>query len=109
MSDAFRTADIFALPSLAEGSAGVTYEALGCGLPVVTTFEAGSVVRDGIEGKIVPARDALALADALEGLVQNRELRDSMAINARARAAEFSWEHYSKRLHAALFQSDGAS
>ncbi|MGH1579301.1 glycosyltransferase family 4 protein [Planktotalea sp.] len=108
MSAAYSTADIVALPSLAEGSAGVTYEALGCGLPVVTTFEAGSAVRDGIDGKIVPARDASALADAIELIVQNRDLRDSMAKNARAHALELSWAKYSSKLQDALFDPLGA-
>jgi len=44
----FQTADLFVLPTLAEGSAEVTYEALAAGLPVITTKSAGSVVRDGI-------------------------------------------------------------
>ena len=42
-------ADVFVFPSLFEGSAVVTYEALACGLPSVVTAQAGSVVRDGIE------------------------------------------------------------
>jgi len=52
----FAAADLLVLPSLAEGSAETTYEALACGVPVVTTLEAGSVVRDGIDGRIVPRR-----------------------------------------------------
>ncbi|HEX8203066.1 MAG TPA: glycosyltransferase, partial [Isosphaeraceae bacterium] len=42
-------ADVFVFPSLFEGSAVVTYEALACGLPCVVTPSAGSVARDGIE------------------------------------------------------------
>ena len=48
-------ADVFVFPSLFEGSAVVTYEALACGLPSVVTPSAGSVVRDGAEGFLVPA------------------------------------------------------
>ena len=48
------SADVFAFPSLFEGSAVVTYEALACGLPSIVTPSAGSVVRDGIEGFLVP-------------------------------------------------------
>ena len=48
-------ADVFVFPSLFEGSAVVTYEALACGLPCVVTPSAGSVVRDGVEGFLVPA------------------------------------------------------
>ena len=49
----FAAADVFVLPSLAEGSAEATYEALAAGVPVVTTPAAGSVVRNGIEGRLV--------------------------------------------------------
>lgn len=91
-------ADIFVLPSLAEGSAEVTYEALAAGLPVITTEAAGSVVRDGIEGFIVPERDAGALAAQIEELVENRELRDRMAAAARERAKDYTWEKYAERL-----------
>ena len=48
------SADVFVFPSLFEGSAVVTYEALAAGLPSVVTPSAGSVVRDGVEGFIVP-------------------------------------------------------
>jgi len=49
---------------------------------------AGSVVRDGIDGFIVPERDAEALADRIEELVENRELRDRMAAAAREHAKD---------------------
>ena len=59
----FRQADIFVFPSLHEGSALCTYEALACGLPVITTANSGSVVRHGIDGFIVPIRDVEALTE----------------------------------------------
>jgi len=61
-------ADVFVFPSLFEGSAVVTYEALACGLPSIVTAEAGSVVRHGVEGFHVPARDVEALAAEMERL-----------------------------------------
>jgi glycosyltransferase involved in cell wall biosynthesis len=96
--DEFQTADVFVLPSLAEGSAEVTYEALAAGVPVITTKSAGSVVRDGIEGKIVPERDPDALACAILELVEDRTLHDRMAIAARERALDFTWQRYGERL-----------
>ena len=94
----YRQADVFAFPTIEEGSALVTYEALACGLPVVTTPNAGSVVRDGVEGFIVPIRDAEALAAALERLRADERLRREMGRAARARAEEFTWERYGDRL-----------
>ena len=62
------SADVFVFPSLFEGSAVVTYEAMACGLPCIVTAEAGSVVRHGRDGLIVPARDVESLAAAMERL-----------------------------------------
>jgi glycosyltransferase involved in cell wall biosynthesis len=98
----FAWADVFLLPSLCEGSATVTYEALGYGLPVVCTPNAGSVVRDGLEGFIVPVRDATAIAGRIEQLAQDLELRAKMAARAKARAAEFTVGAYGQRLLAAF-------
>jgi glycosyltransferase involved in cell wall biosynthesis len=90
----FASADIFVLPTLAEGSATVIYEALASGLPVVTTMAAGSVARDGEEGRIVPERDPHALADAIEAIVEDRALRSRFSQSAKDRAQSFTWEKY---------------
>lgn len=100
----FRRADIFILPSLFEGSAEVTYEALASGLPVITTPAAGSVVRDGIEGFIVPQRNPGALAERIHQLMDDRALRDRMSAAARERARQFTWEQYGERLRAVFEQ-----
>lgn len=98
----YSSADIFVLPSLAEGMAVVTLEAMAAGLPVITTPNAGSCVRHEIDGLIVPARDAHALASAIEHILSDRVLRDTMSRNAKLRAAEFTWERYEGRLIDAL-------
>lgn len=87
-------ADVFVFPSLFEGSAVVTYEALACGLPSVVTPEAGSVVRDGRDGFLVPAGDAEALAARMERLGSEPDLRAAMAPAARRRAEAFDWMRY---------------
>jgi glycosyltransferase involved in cell wall biosynthesis len=94
-------ADVFVFPSLFEGSAVVTYEALACGLPCIVTAEAGSVVRDGREGRIVPARDVGALAAAMEQLGTDAGLREHLAASARVRAETFDWPRY----HAAVLEA----
>ncbi|WP_296067891.1 glycosyltransferase family 4 protein [uncultured Agrobacterium sp.] len=98
----FRWADVFLLPSLCEGSATAVYEALAAGLPVITTENTGTVVRDGIEGFIVPVCDAEAIATAVRALADNPELRRTMSTNALLRAAEHTLESYGERLLAAL-------
>ncbi|HEX6979635.1 MAG TPA: glycosyltransferase family 4 protein [Alphaproteobacteria bacterium] len=95
----FQDADIFVYPSLHEGSALAIYEALASGLPVVTTPNSGSVVRDGQDGFLVPIRDVEALMEKIERLYRDRDLRAAMALSARARACEFTWAHYRTRLN----------
>jgi glycosyltransferase involved in cell wall biosynthesis len=98
----FASADVFVLPSVAEGSAEATYEALAAGLPVITTEAAGSVVRHGIDGWVVPERDSVALAEAIERIIGDRHLRATMSLAARERAREYTVERYGERLVAAL-------
>lgn len=98
----YRWAHMFLLPSVCEGSATVIYEALAAGLPVVTTHNAGSVVRDGIDGFICPVGDVDAICERIEKLAGDPELRQWMGANARERAADFDVEAYGHRLMAAL-------
>jgi glycosyltransferase involved in cell wall biosynthesis len=94
----YQQADVFTFPTIEEGSALVTYEALACGLPVVTTPNAGSVVRDGVEGFIVPTRDVEALVAVLERLRADERLRLGIGWAARQRAEAFTWERYETSL-----------
>ncbi len=87
-------ADVFVFPSLFEGSAVVTYEALASGLPSIVTPNAGSVVRDGVEGFTIAAGDVPELAERMERLGRDRDLRAVMSIAARRRAEEFDWPRY---------------
>jgi glycosyltransferase involved in cell wall biosynthesis len=105
MSTHYRWADVLVLPSLCEGSATATYEALAWGLPVVCTRNAGSVVRDGVEGFIVPVREGRAIAEKLEQLHSDRAMLKELSENARARAGFFTTRAYSERLLGVLRES----
>jgi glycosyltransferase involved in cell wall biosynthesis len=90
---------IHVFPSQWEGSAKVTYEAAACGLPQITTREAGDVVRNGVEGIIVKPGDVNAIAAALEYLYRHPEIVKEMGIAARGRVVEnFTWDHFRTRL-----------
>jgi alpha-maltose-1-phosphate synthase len=88
------SADVFVFPSLFEGSAVVTYEAMACGLPCIVTAEAGSVARHGRDGLIVPARDVESLAAAMERLGTDAAFRAACAALARAQAEAHDWDRY---------------
>ncbi len=94
----YAEATAFVLPSIVEGSAKTTYEAMAAGLPVITTENAGSVVRDGADGFIVPIRDPGAIADRLLRLYRDGDAARAMGASGRARVAGFSWDAYESRL-----------
>ena len=96
-------ADVFVFPSLFEGSAVVTYEALACGLPSIVTAESGAVARHDRDGIVVPAADVESLAASMERLGRDPSLREAMARSARLRAEEFDWSRY----HAAIIDAIG--
>ena len=82
----FLQADIFVFPTLCDSFGIVQLEAMACGVPVITTPNCGAVVRDGVDGFVVPIRDAEAIADKVELLLADRALRERIGRNARARA-----------------------
>ena len=67
ISQLMRTMDVFALPSLAEGTSNTILEAMATGLPVVATAVGGNadLVQSGWTGTLVPARSPELLADAI--------------------------------------------
>jgi len=101
LAKVYNQATVFVFPSLDEGMALVQLEAMACGLPIITTSNAGgeSVIRDGIEGFIVPARSPEAIADKIRILSSNETLRASMAENAIKQANKFTWDAYGEKLN----------
>jgi glycosyltransferase involved in cell wall biosynthesis len=98
----YEWADVMFLPSICEGSATVTYEALMSGLPVITTPNAGSIVSDGINGYVVPARDTNAMAESIKRLNDDRALLSRMQEGAAKTAEAASLDSYRHRLLKAL-------
>lgn len=98
----FDWADVFLLPSLCEGSATVTYEALAAGLPVIATPNTGSIVEDGVSGFVVPVRDSDAIVLAIERFLVDTSLLNRMRAEACTRSPVGSLTAYGKRLIRAL-------
>jgi glycosyltransferase involved in cell wall biosynthesis len=79
--------DVFALPSLHEGTSLAVLEAMAARRPVVGTAIGGTeeLIDDGESGLLVPPGDADALAAALGRLLADAGLRDSLAARGRER------------------------
>ena len=103
----FASAHVYAYPSLHEGSTVSIYEAMATGLPVIATPNAGSFVTDGEDGFILPVRDVDALCDRIVRLHADAALRDRLGAAARNRAADFTWDAYSRRIGEILAQLIG--
>ena len=97
-------ADVLLLPSICEGSASVVYEALATGLPVICTPNTGSVVRDRLDGFIVPIRDIEAIAICIERLASDANLLAQMRMAAVESHQRVSLARYRSDLESVMAQ-----
>ena len=90
MYDFLGKCHINVLPSYREGLPRSLIEACAVGRAIVTTDVPGckDVVTDGVNGFLVPARDGRKLADAIALLIDDKELRERMAMESRRKAVE---------------------
>ncbi|MCF7804199.1 MAG: glycosyltransferase family 4 protein [Candidatus Marinimicrobia bacterium] len=85
MEHVFHESDIVCLPSYREGLPKVLIEAASCGKPIVTTDVPGcrEIVKNGLNGFLVPPKDSKSLANAIIKLIDNPALRKRMGKNGR--------------------------
>ena len=88
--DFYAAADLFCLPSFAEGLPVVLMEAMAMEIPCVTTHIAGipELIHDGVDGLLVAPSDVDALVAALARLMDDAELRERLGKSGRARVVE---------------------
>jgi glycosyltransferase involved in cell wall biosynthesis len=86
----FYKADVFALPSFAEGIPVALMEAMAMGIPCITTFVAGisELIREGIDGILVAPSDKDGLVHAIERLIDDPELCRNLGYAGRERVIE---------------------
>ena len=100
-NEMLRNADIFVLPTYNECFPLVLLEALQFGLPIISTYEGGikDIVENGKTGFLVNQKDAGQLAEKLEILIKNSDLRINMGKAGRIKfEQEFTVEKFEQRL-----------
>ena len=88
----YSRARIFAFPSLDEGFGMPVLEAMGAGVPVLTSCCSALPEVAGDAALLVEPEDTAAIAGALRRLTSDPGLRDGLARRGRERAASFTWE-----------------
>ena len=97
----YASADVVAAPALGGESFGIVLlEAMASGVPVIASSIPGyrSVLRDGVDGRLVPPGDVRALADGLDVLLDNAVLRAAMGAEGRRAAAAYDWPVVTQQL-----------
>lgn len=102
MPDIMRGLDCFVLPSLGEGISNTILEAMASGLPIIATAVGGNVelVKEGLNGRLVPAANPVSLAEAILDLARHPESTRTMGQQSR-RLVE---EHYSMAAMVSSYQ-----
>jgi glycosyltransferase involved in cell wall biosynthesis len=96
----YSQASVLVLPSIQEGLAMVQAQAMACGVPVIASNNTGAedLFTDGVEGFIVPIRDAGAIREKILALYENPAMREQMGEAALARVRKIGgWDDYGVR------------
>lgn len=104
ISKVFNESDVFVLPSLAEGFALVTLEALSSGCPVICTTNSGcnDVIVDGQNGFVIDVSDENQLKAKIDWFLDNMSKIPTMKKNARQTVDKHGWSDYRKDLFESL-------
>jgi len=101
LSEYYCQGSVFVLFSIEDGFGMSLLEAMACGLPVICSDAVGAkeVVRDGVDGFVVPSRDVNSLSEKLLYFYQNPKRAKEMGTAAFERVSKFfSWRNYNERI-----------
>ncbi|MGE5402256.1 MAG: glycosyltransferase [Ignavibacteriales bacterium] len=95
-----QSSDIFAFPTLSEGTPRVLVEARAQGLPIVSTNVGGikDSLTDGKDGLLVPPKNPVAMAEAIEILINNKPLRKEIISNGYRTVKEMTVEKFAGKI-----------
>ena len=94
----YRSAVLFAFPSLYEGFGLPVLEAMACGVPVVCSNASSLPEVAGEAGLLVDPLDTYGLAEAMRRVLEDSRLRREMNERGVAQAARFTWERAARQL-----------
>ncbi|MCX2432368.1 glycosyltransferase family 4 protein [Pedobacter sp. GR22-10] len=91
--------DIFVFPTFVEGSARAAMEAMGAGIPVITTATCGIPIENEKTGIVIKNNDTDSLVNGIEKLINNDSLRELIAKNAiELIGTKYTWDNYANNL-----------
>jgi L-malate glycosyltransferase len=92
MPSYLQSADLFVLPSLAEGLSNALLEAMACGLPVIAADLPGNkeLLSNSINGVLTRAGDSAELAKAVSSLLADKNQQEKLGKQARERASAYN-------------------
>lgn len=95
----YQEAGVFVLPSLNEGMSNAMLEALATGLPIIATDTGGSkeLIEEGKNGYMIKMKDSQDIAEKIEKLINNSELKKKMGEYSRKKALELSWKNVAEK------------
>ena len=112
LAQAMGQAAVVAVPSLGGESFGIVLlEGMAAGRPVVASDIPGyaAVLRDGVDGVLVPPGDAAALASALASVLEDRDRALAMGRSGRERAKRYDWRVVSEEIEAVYVEAAQAA
>jgi len=93
-------ADLLVLPSFYEELGTVLLEAMQASLPIVASKTGGipDVIKDGVNGMLMPPGGAKALARAIGRILSDRDLARRLSEGAQERGKDYDWEVLAERI-----------
>ena len=94
----YTNAQFLVMPSLYEGFGLPLVEAMSYGTPVLTANNSSMPEVTGNAGLLVDALDVESIADGLQEMITNNDLRERLAKNAKLNASRYSWDNSAQKL-----------